>query len=355
MKINVELTKNAKQKPSLENIGFGKHFTDHMFVMEYEEGKGWYQASVVPYAPLSLDPSSMVLHYGQAVFEGMKCYHADDGRLLLFRPEKNCERLNNSHARLCIPQIDPAVTLEAIMKLIEVDKDWVPKWEGTSLYVRPFTLATEAGLGVHPSHTYKFIVILSPSGAYYPEGINPVKICIENEYVRAVRGGTGFTKAAANYAISLKGQVAANEMGFTQVLWLDGVERKYVEEVGTMNVFFKINNEIITPPLDEGSILGGVTRDSVMTLLRDWGYTVSERKIGVKEIFDAHAEGKLEEAFGTGTAAVISPMGELNWNGKNIVVADNKIGPLSGRLYDELTGIQYGRKPDPHNWVREVK
>jgi len=353
MEIKIELTKNPKSKPDNNKLVFGKYFTDHMFVADYEEGKGWYKGAIMPYQPLMMNPASMVLHYGQAVFEGLKCYRAADGRLLLFRPENNFNRLNSSDDRLCIPEIDVNFAMDALLKLLEVDKDWVPDGSGTSLYIRPFTIATQACLGVHPSRSYKFIIILSPVGAYYPEGLNPIKIYIEDEYVRSVRGGLGFTKATANYAASLKGQEKANSMGYAQVLWLDAIERKYVEEVGTTNVFFKINGEIITPPL-EGSILPGITRDSVIALLKSWGYTVSERKISVDEIFEAHAKGILDESFATGTAAVISPIGEFYWDGKTIDLAGGKIGPVSQKLYDELTGIQYGRLEDPFGWVKEV-
>ncbi|NLY42686.1 MAG: branched-chain amino acid aminotransferase [Clostridiaceae bacterium] len=351
--IKIEKTQNPKQKPDEENLGFGRYFTDHMFVMDYTEGKGWHDARIIPYANLSMDPACMVFHYGQAVFEGMKAYKTKDGRVLLFRPRKNMERINVSNDRLCIPTIDVDFSVEAIKTLVDVDKDWIPTAEGTSLYIRPFIIATDPFLGVRPSLTYKFIVILSPVGAYYPEGINPVKIYIENEYVRAVKGGVGFTKTGGNYAASLKSQMKAKELGYTQVLWLDGIERKYIEEVGTMNVFFKIDGEIITPSL-EGSILAGITRDSCIELLKSWGMKVTERRISIQELYDAHANGKLEEAFGTGTAAVISPIGEFNWEGKVITVNDGKIGEVSQRLYDTITGIQNGVLEDFLGWTEEV-
>ncbi|MDR1663782.1 MAG: branched-chain amino acid aminotransferase [Clostridiales bacterium] len=353
MNIRFEQTQNPKPKPPQDALFFGKYFTDHMFVMEYDEGKGWHDPAIVPYAPISMDPASMVLHYGQAVFEGLKCYRAGDGRLLLFRPERNFARLNKSDERVCIPHIDEEIALKALTELIKVEKDWVPSAEGTSLYVRPFTFSTEAHVGVHPSGSYKFVIILSPVGAYYPEGLNPVKIYIEDEYVRAVKGGLGFTKAAANYAASLRAQQKAIELGYTQVLWLDGVERKYVEEVGTMNVFFIINDEIVTPSL-EGSILPGVTRDSTIALARSWGVKVTERRIAIDEVYSAYEDGSLKEAFGTGTAAVISPIGEFNWAGRKFRVADGGIGEISARLYEELTGIQYGRLEDKFGWVKEV-
>lgn len=353
--IKFEKNMNPKQKPQDQNkLGFGQTFSDHMFVMDYTEGKGWHDPRIIPYGPLSLDPATMVFHYGQAIFEGLKAYKTKDGRILLFRPRKNMERINLSNNRICIPQIDEDLCVEAVKKLVEIEKDWIPTAEGTSLYIRPFIISTDSCLGVRPSKTYKFIVIVSPSGAYYPTGINPVKIYVENEYVRAVKGGTGSAKTSGNYAASLKAQDLAHEKGYMQVLWLDGVERKYIEEVGAMNVFFKVGGEIITPSL-EGSILPGITRDSVIQLLRSWGLKVTERRITVQELFDAHAEGKLEEVFGTGTAAVISPVGEMCWADKCIMIADNKIGEISAKLYDNLTGIQYGRYEDKLNWMTEVK
>ena len=355
MQISVKRTTTLKEKPPQDMLGFGKYFTDHMFIMDYTEGMGWHDPCIVPYGPLTMDPASMVFHYGQAVFEGMKCYRADDGRLLLFRPEMNFKRLNRSDERLCIPELDVEFAILALMTLIDIDRDWVPTAEGTSLYIRPFTAATEVHIGVHPSLRYKFIIILSPVGAYYPEGLNPVRIYIEDEYVRAVRGGIGFTKATANYASSLKGQEKANKLGYTQVLWLDAIERKYIEEVGTMNVFFLIDGKLITPSLDSGSILPGVTRDSVIHLAKSWGIAVEERKLSIDEVYDAHKGGRLQEAFGSGTAAVISPIGLLNRGGNCITVSDGKTGPLAAKLYDYLTGIQFGRVPDTFNWMREVR
>jgi len=322
--------------------------------MDYTEGIGWHDPRIEPYAPLSLDPSTMVLHYGQAIFEGLKAYKTKDGRVLLFRPRKNMERVNVSNERLCIPPIDPEFAVEAIKAIVKVDQDWIPEAEGTSLYIRPFIISTDPYLGVRASLTYKFIIILSPVGAYYPEGINPVKIYVESNYVRAVKGGIGFAKTPGNYAASLKAQVEAHEKGFTQVLWLDGVEKKYIEEVGTMNVFFKINGEVITPSL-EGSILAGITRDSTLALLKDWGVPATERRISIQELFEAHANGQLEEAFGTGTAAVISPMGELNWNGKQILINNGQIGELSAKIYNTITGIQSGTLEDKYGWTVEVK
>jgi len=352
--IEVLLSKELKEKPKDETLQFGKEFTDHMFVMDYTEGKGWHDAKIIPYGPIVLDPACSVFHYGQTVFEGLKAYRTKDNRILLFRPEKNFERLNKSNERICMAQIDEEFVLEALKKLIEVDQDWVPHAPGTSLYIRPFIIATQPYLGVNPSTNYKFMIIMSPVGAYYKEGINPVKIAVEDEYVRSVKGGTGTAKTGGNYSSSLKAQEEASKRGCAQVLWLDGVERKYIEEVGAMNVFFKVNGEVITPELS-GSILAGVTRDSIIQMLKHWGVKVTERRITMEEIFEAHEKGLLEEAFGTGTAAVISPIGGFVWHDKEIVVNDNKTGELSQKLYDTLTGIQNGEVEDPFNWVTEVK
>ncbi|MGR6836910.1 branched-chain amino acid aminotransferase [Syntrophomonas erecta] len=351
--IKVELTTSPKQKPDPNNLHFGELFTDHMFVMDYTEGRGWHDPRIIPYQPLVLDPSCMIFHYGQAIFEGLKAYKSKDSRVLLFRPQKNMERVNISNDRLCIPPIDPEFAVQAIRKLVDLEKDWIPQAEGTSLYIRPFIIATDSYLGVRPSKTFKFMVILSPVGAYYPEGIDPVKIYVESFYVRAVKGGVGFAKTPGNYAASIKAQMEAHEKGYTQVLWLDGVEKKYVEEVGTMNVFFKINGEVVTPAL-EGSILAGVTRDSTIDLLKNWGVPVTERRISIQEIYDAHEQGTLEEAFGTGTAAVISPIGELNWDGKIIEINKGEIGEISSRIYHSITGIQKGELEDPFGWTVEV-
>lgn len=351
--INVQLAVTKREKPDQTNLGFGRVFTDHMFMMDYTEGKGWQDARIIPYQPITLAPSAMVFHYGQTVFEGMKAYLTEDKRVFLFRPEKNMERLNRSNNRLCIPQIDGEFAIEALKKLIEVDQEWIPTAEGTSLYIRPFIIATEPFLGVAPSKNYTFMIIMSPVGLYYKEGIAPVKILVESDFVRTVKGGTGEAKTAGNYASSLKAQEIASEKEYSQVLWLDGVERKYIEEVGSMNVFFKIDGEVVTPALN-GSILHGVTRDSVIQLLKHWNIQVSERRLSMEEIAEAHRDGKLEEAFGTGTAAVISPIGEFFWGEENIVLNDGKAGELSKKLYDTITGIQNGTLEDPFNWVTEV-
>ncbi len=353
--IRIELSQNLKEKPKAgAPLPFGTIFTDHMFVMNYDEGQGWHDARIVPYAPLSLDPSAMCLHYGQAIFEGMKAYKAADGRTLLFRPEKNMARLNLSGDRLCIPPIDEAFAQKCIEELVRVEKDWIPETDGASLYLRPFIIGVDPHVGVHPAHHLLFIVICCPVGAYYPEGLNPVKIYVEDKYVRAVRGGTGYAKTAGNYASSLKAQDEAEKQNYTQVLWLDGIERKYVEEVGTMNVFFNIDDEIITPSL-QGSILPGITRMSAIEMLKSWGMKVTERQISIQEIADAAKEGRLKEAFGTGTAAVISPIGHLKWEDNIMIINNGEIGPVSQKLYDTLTGIQWGKLEDTMNWTVEVK
>jgi branched-chain amino acid aminotransferase len=353
MNISITKTTKPKQKPDENNLGFGQYFTDHMFIMDYSEGKGWHDARIVPYAPLELDPSAMVLHYGQAIFEGLKAYQGKDGKILLFRPEKNMERVNRSNDLLVIPPIDVDFGVKAIKELVKVDADWIPDAPGTSLYIRPFIFATDPFLGVKPSATYKFVIILSPVGAYYKEGINPVKIYVESNYVRAVRGGLGSAKTVANYAASLKAQVEAKHKGYTQVLWLDGVEKKYIEEVGTMNVFFKINGEVITPSL-EGTILPGITRMSTIELLKKAGIPITERRITIQELYDAHAAGKLDEAFGTGTAAVISPIGEFSWNDKVIKVNNGQIGEVAKKVYDTITGIQSGELEDIYGWTQNI-
>ena len=351
--IKIEKTKMPKIKPDWDHLGFGSFFTDHMFIMDYNSKKGWYDPRIVPYAPIAFDPSAMVLHYGQETFEGLKAYRTDSGKTLLFRPMENIRRMNRSNARICIPEIDEEMYLQAIRQLVNVDIDWVPSQPGTSLYIRPFMIATDAHLGVRPSENYLFIIICSPVGAYYPEGLDPVKILIENEDVRSVKGGTGMAKTGGNYAATIRAQSRAHDKGYTQVLWLDGVHRKYIEEVGTMNVFFKISGTIVTPPL-HGTILAGVTRSSCIAILQSWGMEVQERPITIDELFDAAKSGSLEEAFGTGTAAVVSPIGEFNYDGDIVCVTGGQIGPVSQRLYDELTGIQWGSREDPYGWTMEI-
>lgn len=346
-------SEELKVKPKADSLGFGKYYSDYMFVMDYHSEKGWYEPRITPYEQLILDPAAMVFHYGQAIFEGLKAYKTADGSIQLFRPEKNMKRFNESCDRLCIPQIDENFLLKAIKELILIEKDWIPEGDGTSLYIRPFIFATEPYLGVRPSHQYKLLVILSPVGAYYGDQLSPVKIYVEEQYVRAVIGGVGHVKTAGNYAASMKAQEVAEAKGFAQILWLDAKENKYVEEVGSMNIFFKIKGEVVTPKLN-GSILSGVTRDSVIQLLKHWNIPVREEKISIEEVFAAHERGDLEEVFGSGTAAVISPVGELNWNDRSIEINHKKIGQLSQRVYDEITGIQLGKKEDPFNWTIKV-
>ena len=350
--LNIKVTKTTapKAKPDENNLGFGKIFTDHMFIMDYTEGEGWHDARIVPYSRISLDPSAMVFHYGQEMFEGMKAYYGVGGKIRLFRPDMNAKRANNSNRRLCIPEVPEEDFVQAVSEIVRVDADWVPKAEGTSLYIRPFIIATDEFLGVAPSKHYLFIIILSPSGAYYESGLAPVGIWIEDDYVRAVRGGIGFAKTGGNYAASLAAQEKAHVDGYSQVLWLDGVERKYIEEVGAMNIFFKIDGVITTPMLN-GSILPGITRDSVLNICRHWGMPVEERRISVDELLDAQASGKLEEVFGTGTAAVISPVGKLRYKDNVMTIADGGIGEVSQKLYDTVTGIQWGKLPDELSWT----
>ena len=348
--IKIQLTDAPKEKPKKgEKLSFGHIFTDHMFVMNYTEGKGWHDARIVPFQNISLSPAAMVYHYGQEMFEGLKAYKGDDGEVYLFRPEMNAKRANASNDRLCIPNIPEEDFVQAIRTAVDVDRDWVPTDPGTSLYIRPFVIATDNFLGVAPSKTYLFMVILSPSGAYYASGLAPVGIWIEDEYVRAVKGGIGYAKTGGNYAASLAAQVKAHDGGYSQVLWLDGVERKYIEEVGAMNIVFKISGKIVTPALN-GSILPGITRNSVLKLCRDWGYEVEERKVSVDELVEAAHNGTLEEVFGTGTAAVVSPVGKLRYKDEVFTIGDGGIGELTQKLYDEITGIQWGRREDPNGW-----
>lgn len=354
MEIKIERAKTLKEKPDQNNLGFGTYFTDHMFMMDYTEGVGWHDARIVPYAPIAMDPATMVLHYAQETFEGLKAYRNPKGEITLFRPEMNARRMINSNKRICMAELPEDMFVEAVEAIVKYEQDWIPTAKDTSLYIRPFMFASEASVGVHPAKSYTFVIILSPVGSYYPEGVNPVKIWVEDEYVRAVKGGTGFTKCGGNYAASIAAQVKAESHGYTQVLWLDGVHRKYVEEVGTMNVMFLIDDTVVTAPL-EGSVLPGVTRDSIIHILKDWGYKVEERELSVDELMEAGRNGKLKEAFGTGTAAVISPVGQLYYKGEEIVINDFKTGELTQKLYDTLTGIQWGRLEDKYGWVRYIK
>lgn len=353
--ISLERASTLRQKPGSDAaLGFGTIFTDHMLIISYDKGQGWHDARIVPYAPILMDPAAMCLHYGQEIFEGLKAYRAQDDKIYLFRPEENFHRLNSSCERMSIPQMDEGLLMESLLQLVALERDWVPSAENSSLYIRPFIISTEPKLGVKASDNYMYMVILSPSGPYYPTGLDPVSIYVEKEYVRAVRGGTGMAKTAGNYACALKAQEVAHEQGYSQVLWLDGVERRYIEEVGAMNMFFKIGDEVITPAL-VGSILPGITRKSVIELLRSWGVPVSERRIAIDEIEQFYKEGKLLEAFGTGTAAVISPVGELRHGDIVMSINDGKTGELSLRLYKSLTDLQWGRGEDPFGWRVEVK
>ena len=342
-----------KVKPDENSLGFGQHMTDHMFVMKYDEQIGWHDAVIKPYGNFSLDPAAMVLHYGQEIFEGLKAYHGSNGKIFLFRPTDNLKRMNVSAKRMCMPEIPLDVVYDAMKQLISIDKDWVPKAEGATLYIRPTMVASEAGLGVRPAKEYIFFIINCPVGAYYPEGFNPVKIFVTDKYVRAVAGGVGDVKTGGNYAASIMAAVEAQELGYTQVLWLDAIERRYIEEVGTMNIFFLIGDELITPPLT-GSILPGITRDSVLRLTKDWGFKVTEKRITIDDVLSANENGSLQEVFGTGTAAVISPVGEINYKGQICTINNGKTGELAQKLFDELQAIQNGYQKDPYNWVVEV-
>lgn len=355
MDLQIIKTKEPKQKYTDESaLGFGRLFTDHMLTMHYSKDKGWHDLKIEPYANFSLSPAAMVFHYGQEAFEGLKAYRDLKGAVTLFRPWDNMKRMNDTCKRLCIPQFDGDKVLEALYELIRLEADWIPTSPGTSLYIRPTIIATDPFLGVRPSETYLFYIILSPVGAYYSSGLKPVNIYVEKDYIRSAKGGTGSVKTGGNYAASLIASDKAHENGCEQVLWLDAATRQYIEEVGSMNIFFKVNGEIITPAL-EGSILPGITRDSVIKLAKELGYTVKEQKVGIKELIQAHAEGKLEEVFGSGTAAVISPVGGLMYEDKKYVINNNEMGPAAQKLYDTLTGIQYGQLPDPFKWMVHVK
>ena len=354
MDIRIELTKHPKEKPTDESkLGFAKKFTDHMFVMDYTEGQGWHDPRIIPYQPFVLDPATVVFHYAQEIFEGMKAYRTADNQIQLFRPDCNARRSNDSCDRLCIPNIPVEDFIQAVKTLVEVDKDWVPHLDGSSLYIRPFIFANDVGLGVHASKHYIFCIIAAPSGAYYAEGINPVRIYVEDEYIRAAPGLTGFTKCGGNYAASIKAGEMAEEQGYAQVLWLDGVEKKYVEEVGSMNIMFKIDGKIYTAACT-GTVLPSVTRRSIIELCKDWGYEVIEGKLAIADVMKAAHEGKLEEVWGTGTAAVVSPVKELKWKDDVAYISDGKIGPLTQKLYDTLTGIQWGKIEDTKGWIVPV-
>lgn len=355
--MNIKFTKaeTLKKKPEPdESLGFGHIFTDYMLVMPYDKGQGWHDPEIRPYGNIELSPASMCLHYGQTVFEGLKAYRTAEGKVQLFRPDENFKRLNVSNERLVIPELPEELAMQCLMELLHVEKDWVPSKDGESLYIRPYIFACDPYLGVKPGEHYLFIIILSPSGAYYASGLDPVNIYVESKYVRAVRGGMGFAKTGGNYAASLIGQDEAHKQNYSQVLWLDGVEQKYIEEVGAMNIFFVIDGEVVTPML-QGSILPGITRKSAIEVCKSKGIKVTERRITIQEIADAYDAGKLDEVFGTGTAAVISPVGHLKWNDKVMEINDNKIGEISQMLYDTMTGIQWGKIEDTFGWTVEVK
>ena len=354
MEIKVNATTQLKEKPADESkLGFGRIFTDHMLLIDYDKPKGWYNARIEPYAPLKLDPAATCLHYGQMIFEGLKAYHGKDEGIYLFRAVENFKRLNHSAERLCMPQLDVNLAMEALRELILLDREWIPKTRETSLYVRPTMIAIEPFLGVQAASKYLFYIILGPVGSYYAEGLSPVKIYVEDKYVRAVPGGTGEAKTGGNYAASLLPAKEAKEKGFAQVLWLDGCQKMWVEEVGAMNMFFVIDGEVITAPLT-GSILKGITRDSAIRIVRDWGLKMEEKLLSIDEIVAAATSGRLEEAFGTGTAAVISPVGQITYKDKDYVISGGKMGKLSQRLYDEIMAIQYAEKPDPYGWVERI-
>jgi len=351
--IRITKTTHKKDKPKDKDLSFGTVFTDHMFVMDFEEEKGWYDPRVEPYGAFPLDPATAVLHYGQSLFEGLKAFRGKDGTIRLFRPQKHVERLNRTAHRMCIPAIDPEVVFKSWTTVVDVDRDWVPSAVGTSLYIRPTVIASEPFLGVRPAKRYLYYVILSPVGPYYPEGLAPTKIKVIDNHVRAVAGGLGEAKTSANYAASLYAAEEAKHEGFTQVLWLDGVQHKYVEEVGTSNIMLRIGDEVVTPPL-AGTILAGVTRDTALTLMRGWGVRVAERPITIDEVVAAAENGTLREVWATGTAAVISPVGELAYKGRRLVVNQGRIGELAQKLYDTIVAIQYGEAPDPHRWTVAV-
>ncbi len=353
MQLTITRADTLKEKPGDRDLGFGTIFTDHMFNMDYTEGQGWHDPRIEPYQAIVMDPATMVLHYAQEVFEGLKAYRTPTGAVQLFRPRDNFSRMNRSCRRMCIPEIDADFVLAALKTLVDIEKDWVPGAPGTSLYLRPNVIAMDPYVGIRASRTYRFYIILSPVGAYYPEGFNPVKILVAKDYVRAVPGGVGEAKTAGNYAASLIGSETAHKEGYTQVLWLDGVHRKYVEEVGSMNIFFVMDDTLVTPALN-GSILPGITRDSVLSLAGAWGIPVSERRLSIDEVLAAHENGRLKEIFGSGTAAVISPVGMLKYGEAEITVGDGKVGPLAKKFFDTLMGIQYGTAPDPMGWIEPV-
>lgn len=346
--------KKKKKYSDESTLGFGKVFTDRMFVANWRPDKGWFNAQIKPYEPFILDPSSLIFHYAQEIFEGLKAYKWTDGTIALFRPEMNARRFNLSAERLCMPEVPEELFIEAIEKLVALESDWIPTSEGTSLYIRPAMIGDEPILGVRPSSHYTFFIILSPVGPYYASGFNPVKIMVEDKYVRAAPGGTGEAKTGGNYSSTLKALLEAKKKGFDQVVWLDSVERRYIEEVGAMNMFFVYEDHIVTPRLD-GAILHGVTRDSVLKLARSFGYETEEKKIDVNDLMKDISSGKVKEAFGSGTAAVITPVGLLSYKGHENVLGSGKVGAITQKFYDTLVQIQYGQQKDPFNWIRKVE
>jgi branched-chain amino acid aminotransferase len=337
-----------------KNLGFGQIFTDHIFEMDYTKEKGWHNSTIKPLENLQMHPAMSVIHYGQSIFEGLKAFKTVNDEVVIFRPDVHIQRLNNSAKRICMPEVDVNFALEALKELVAIESDWIPTNRGESLYIRPFMFGTDPALGVRPSFDYKLVFLLSPVGAYYPEGFKPVRILVQDDYVRAVRKGLGECKTSANYAASLLAAQEASKKGFTQVLWLDGVEQKYLEEVGTMNIFVQFKDEITTPKLS-GSILPGVTRRSVIQILKEWGMNVTERTISIDEVTSAYDKGNLVGLFGTGTAAIISSIGWLTYKDKNMTFNNGQPGELDLKLFQELTSIHYNEKPDTHNWLFKVE
>ncbi|MDH5751369.1 MAG: branched-chain amino acid aminotransferase [Deltaproteobacteria bacterium] len=355
IQVNPIAPEQRRQPPTDETkLGFGKLYSDHMFTMKWTLDKGWTQAEIAGYRPLSMAPASLVLHYGQTVFEGLKAYRTESGKVNLFRPLENCRRLNRSAARLDLPQVEEELFMQALEALLKLDREWIPRSYGTSLYIRPAMVATEPYIGLKSAAEVLLFIITGPVGAYYPEGFNPVRITVCEEFTRAAPGGLGSAKTAANYAASLLAEKQAIKKGYTQVLWLDATHRKFVEEVGAMNIFFKIDGRVVTPSLESSTILSGITRDSVIKLLKNWGANVSEEKISINDVLDAQRNGRLQEIFGSGTAAVISPVGVLEYQGQEYTIADGKTGELAKSLFEELMGIQYGARPDPFGWVKTL-
>ncbi|NLY74372.1 MAG: branched-chain amino acid aminotransferase [Firmicutes bacterium] len=356
MQITIERIPDNELKPLYQDpsqLGFGKIFTDYMFTMYYQKGKGWVEPKIGKYRPINIDPAAVVLHYSQEIFEGLKAYAAEDGRILLFRPEENAKRMYESAERLCMAPFPIDYFLESVTALVNLEKRWIPRAPGTALYIRPSLIGTGDALGVHPASEYLFFIILTPVGAYFKEGFKPISLYVEDYYIRAAVGGVGNAKTGGNYAASLLAAAKAQEKGFSQVLWLDAREKRFIEEVGAMNIFFVFGKKLVTPDLS-GSILPGITRKSVIELARSLGYTVEERPISIEEVFDGIKDGSLTESFGSGTAAVISPVGSLNFKGENHLINDFKVGPVTEELYTRLVNLQYGKTEDPFGWVKEI-